>query len=334
MNSLNDNDFHAEIQEVFATATHLEDGFCFVKHLLYRETQLDIAVNSANDFYVRLPTSIDCTPCHVGRILVAFETLEYSRRHDLPLVLSGLFLILQASTVREAAAIMALLYSYLSSSTNASFSNWLKQIADLFAPKTTEDQVGVAGELLFLAASIQHNRNIVQCWNIAGFSPFDFSPPPGLNTNSPYEVYFEIKTTSLGSGLYTLKLPQILHQSSISPFYAYAFVGLCISSEGQSISQFGMWMLQHYSSLHLTHPEIYQVLCDKVEVVHAIECLSENQLKFNPVSSTIRVVTNQGLPIPEGLSQAIVIDKFYLAVDMLATLSVSDYFSSDLAGLT
>jgi hypothetical protein len=328
MNRPSEPQIHAKIANVFALAKDMEPGLFQVTQLTSDLSGISIAVNCAFDIHILLPQALECTPCRMGRIVVSSQTLEACPKSDSLLSISGFFLVLQASSVRESLALIDLLLSFLSSSRNSSFTQWLKRIADLFTDGHAVDQVGIAGELLFLSAAIPYNSQIISFWNPLGYSPFDFSPPLGIPVVSPYAAFFEVKTSSLESAQFTLKIQQLRHQASISQSFAYVFVSILISSVGIGLTEFSQEILREHSYLEVNNPDIYAILRDKLKAVQALDCLCQGELRFDPHSSKIRLATDVNLPFPEPLHPAIVIDNYRLTADLLSTLSVGDYFSS------
>jgi hypothetical protein len=324
---MNDSSLTGIIKQLFNDAPSLPGEYYLFVSIDRSAYSLSVAINSNCDFCIKLPSSIVCRPLTLGRLIVSQKSLESCFSPAQATIIDGLFLSLQTKSLKEAIALISLVFSYLSTKDDLSLSDWLKRISEIFNNNKGFNAIGLAGELLFLYRSMVYCSDIIRCWNPIGYTPFDFSPPPGLSA-SPHYSYIEVKSTNLDADNYCLKMSQLNHQISVTESYTYAFVGVAIASDGlslkdfcQAISVLGAQKFSHES-------ELFQVLQSKIEMVVAWLSMAECEFRFEPNSCTICLSTEKDIPFPVNLHKAISIDIFYLKPALISSLSLPLFFKN------
>lgn len=322
------NPFDNQIRHLFDAVKDLGSEYYYFSFIEQSTVEISMALNKSHEFCIYIPDSIDCIPLIVGRLSVSAKKLASCNSHAAPSVLRGLFLSLQTDSVREAAALVSLVYSYLIYPDTSSFTDWLMRIAELFRIDKAVNSIGLAGELLFLHHSSSLCPDIIRCWNPVGYSPFDFSPPPGLSI-SPYRSYFEVKSSILDSHRFLLKTSQLMHQFSISNSFVYVFSEIAVSANGATLPEF---CYQIYNSL--AHRESFdhdlaQLLYSKIELLIAWLSMVDSDFRFDPLASSLCLVIEKNIPLPDHLHPAITVDKYYLDSSMVSSEPLEKFFNSN-----
>jgi hypothetical protein len=319
--------FDNEIRHLFAAVKDLDSEYYYFSLIQQSTVEISMALNKCHEFCIYIPDSIECMPLVLGRLSVSAKILE-SCNHASPIVLKGFFLSLQTDSVREAAALVSLAYSYLMNPDSSSFTDWLKRVAELFRIDKVVNSIGLAGELLFLHRSCSLCPDIIRCWNPVGYSPFDFSPPPGLKI-SAYRSYFEVKSSNLDSHRYLLKTSQLMHQLSISNSFTYVFSGIAVSANGVTLPEFCYQIYNSFARQASFDIELKQILYSKIELLTAWLSMFASDFRFDPLESSMCLVIEKNIPFPEQLHPAISVEKYYLTSTMVSSEPLEYFFNSN-----